>query len=122
MTDLARIAESDYQGIQTRYLHMWCPGCDDLHQIVYERTDRPGDVWQWGGSLDAPTISPSLLVHGHQWAEGESFHKPNHQVAPGEATTCHSFIKAGQWQFLTDSTHNLAGRTVPMVPVDQWPY
>lgn len=30
---------------------------------------------------------------------------------------CHSFLHAGQWQFLSDSAHELAGQTVPMEPL-----
>lgn len=33
---------------------------------------------------------------------------------------CHSFIRSGQWQFLADCAHKLAGQTVPMVPVPDW--
>lgn len=30
---------------------------------------------------------------------------------------CHSFLKAGVWDFLTDSGHSLAGQKVPMMPM-----
>lgn len=30
---------------------------------------------------------------------------------------CHSFLKAGRWEFLGDSAHALAGQTVDMVPL-----
>lgn len=34
---------------------------------------------------------------------------------------CHSFLKAGRWEFLSDSAHRLAGQTVDMVPLpDGW--
>lgn len=33
---------------------------------------------------------------------------------------CHSFLKAGVWQFLSDCTHAMAGQSVPAVPVPQW--
>ena len=33
---------------------------------------------------------------------------------------CHSFLKDGQWQFLGDCAHGLAGQTVPMVPLPDW--
>jgi len=33
---------------------------------------------------------------------------------------CHSFIRAGQWQFLTDSAHALAGQTVDLAPLPDW--
>lgn len=31
--------------------------------------------------------------------------------------SCHSFLRNGQWEFLNDSAHHLAGKTVPMVPL-----
>lgn len=79
---------------------MHCPGCDDMH-IIW--TDRPGAPrWTWNGDWDRPSFSPSLLV-----------------TAPGHADIrrqrCHSFIRNGQWQFLSDCTHDLAGQTVDMV-------
>lgn len=30
---------------------------------------------------------------------------------------CHSFLRAGVWDFLGDSAHHLAGQKVPMVPL-----
>lgn len=33
---------------------------------------------------------------------------------------CHSFLRDGQWQFLDDSAHHLAGQTVDMVPLPDW--
>jgi hypothetical protein len=98
----------------SRLLMLWCPGCDDAHQICI---DGP-QAWTWDGDRDQPTISPSILVTAVQWAPEYSFHRPNHRVAPGEKTVCHSFVRAGVWDFLGDSTHVLAGQQVPMAP---WP-
>jgi hypothetical protein len=33
---------------------------------------------------------------------------------------CHSFLRAGRWEFLSDSAHHLAGQTVDMVPLPDW--
>lgn len=85
-------------------LYMWCPGCDDSHAVeVTDQTYR----WEWDGNLDAPTISPSILVNGRE---------PRHPGRP----LCHSFVRSGQWQFLGDCEHALAGQTVPMVPLPDW--
>lgn len=77
-----------------RSVWMWCPGCDDLHRIVL---DGPS-AWEWNGSEDAPTFTPSILVQGGP-----------------RGIVCHSFVVDGVWQFLGDCTHALAGRHVPMV-------
>lgn len=65
-----------------------------------------GPVWQWNNSLDLPTISPSLLA---RWTEGEQ-HTPK---------VCHSFVRDGRIEFLTDCTHALAGQTVDLPEVDR---
>lgn len=89
----------------------WCPGCDEAHAI----TEGP---WTWNGDLERPTFTPSVLVGGIQWDTSSGFHKPNHTAAPGEPIVCHSFVTDGRIQFLTDSTHALAGQTVD---VPGWP-
>jgi hypothetical protein len=68
-----------------------CPGCACAHRI---RTKGPGPCWIWNRSLEAPTFTPSLFV------------------APGTKRQCHSFIREGRIQFLPDSDHRLAGKTV----------
>lgn len=73
----------------------WCPACECGHYI--------GPGWTSDGNLDAPTISPSILVRSGN-AEGQ--------------TVCHMFVRAGMIEYLSDCTHALAGKTVPMVP---WP-
>lgn len=83
----------------------WCPGCDSIH--VARTIGDKSPVWQWDGNVEAPTLSPSLLVT-YQDLSGE-----------GENEVCHSFIKAGQIEFLGDCTHALAGKTVP---IPDWPY
>lgn len=47
-------------------------------------------------------------------------HNPGHTREPAFGP-CHSFLKAGRWEFLGDSAHELAGQTVDMVPLpDGW--
>lgn len=95
-------------------LHFWCPGCDDVHGITYGEGQ-----WTWDGDLVNPTITPSILVGGVQWAPEFSFHRKNHSVDVGERTTCHSFVTDGRIQFLDDCTHALAGQTVDL---PEWPF
>ena len=78
--------------------YLWCPGCDDLVRI--------NDTWQFNGNVECPSFSPSLLTqYGH---------------IKGVERRCHAFIQAGRWEFLSDSTHALAGQIVPMVPLPDW--
>lgn len=89
-----------------RTLWLWCPGCDEAHAPLASlpdgsRPDPHRPYWDWNGRTDEGfTISPSLLSYGRR--------------------TCHSFIRDGRWQFLADCQHDLAGQTVPMVPVPDW--
>lgn len=65
-----------------------------------------GPVWTWDGNLERPTFDPSILGNGGQ----------GHPGLP----VCHSYIRAGRWDFLADSTHKLAGQMVDMVPLPDW--
>ena len=77
-----------------------CPGCGSTHSLNLDRCSRP--CWSWNGSSTSPTISPSVLV---RW--GIDF-----------SLCCHSFVRDGQIQFLSDCTHSLAGKTVQLEPID----
>ncbi|MEM8605073.1 MAG: DUF6527 family protein [Cyanobacteria bacterium P01_H01_bin.121] len=80
---------------QTGNFLVWCPGCSEYH-VIDQR-------WTFNGNYDSPTFNPSLLV-----------------TIPGSSTRCHAFIRQGQWQFLSDCNHMLAGQTVsiPVPPAD----
>lgn len=85
------------KGMPDKHL-VWCPGCDELHGLAVDSKERPS--WTWNGDPDKPTYSPSLLVRGQ--------------------TQCHSFIRDGQWIFLNDCDHPLAGKTVPIPDLPDW--
>jgi hypothetical protein len=103
-------------------------------------------VWDWDGNLTLPTFSPSMLAyysvhlcppeykHHITCGNPDSCSQPSHLVI-GENRVlahnrrhivdpawgnCHSFLKAGVWEFLTDSAHKLAGQKVPMIPLPDW--
>lgn len=86
-------------------LFFFCPGCQNLHPIYVFPSTHP-QQWVWDGNVDAPTFSPSLLVE-YNWG------------APHVLVRCHSFIRAGKIEFLSDCTHALAGQTVAMVPIPE---
>lgn len=164
MSEVARIVE--YSGARPgKQVWTWCPGCNSLHPFTIEAPPgvageqlNRGVTWEWDGNLDAPTFSPSLLVHsavhlcegehdpevcedpegcearshlmGWRREDGTINWKANpettdevHGHANPEHTrnpawgSCHSFLRAGRWEFLDDSAHGLAGQTVDMVPL-----
>lgn len=75
-----------------------CPGCRCSHPVEVPR-------WTWNGSVDKPTFSPSLLCNQHH-AESR----------------CHSFVRDGRIEFLTDCHHELAGKTVEIPNWDEDSY
>nr|WP_164729839.1 DUF6527 family protein [Rhodomicrobium lacus] len=56
-------------------------------------------TWEFNGDLEAPTFSPSVKITFGGYA--------------GDPV-CHYFIEAGQIMFCADSTHSMAGQTMPM--------
>lgn len=55
--------------------------------------------WQWNGSLDKPTLTPSIL-------------------ATCENARCHSYVTDGRIQFLSDCSHPLAGTTHDLLELE----
>jgi hypothetical protein len=75
-----------------------CPGCGYHHFVTVNGTlNESGASWAWNGDLEKPTFSPSILVNKSM---------PERR--------CHSFIRNGKIEFLTDCFHALAGQTVDL--------
>lgn len=81
-----------------------CPGCGCAHAV--------NETWTLTGGGQRPTIRPSILVTYDGADAGQS-------GAP--YARCHSFVTDGRIEFLSDSTHALAGRTVPLPPWNEVP-
>lgn len=82
-----------------------CPGCKRDHGIQHGVTDGPS--WNWNGSLESPTFTPSILV---------TYNGADAGVDGAPPKICHSYVVDGKIQFLTDCTHSLAGQTVDLIP------
>lgn len=89
-----RLAEGD------RIL-FFCPGCKQPHAI--KKSNGTNGGWDFNGDKIKPTFAPSVLV---RYGSGPTDDR------------CHSFVRQGTIQFLTDCSHNLAGHTVPL---PDWP-
>jgi hypothetical protein len=76
----------------------FCPGCRCGHWF---KTTGGRPRWTWNGDFERPTILPSILVD-----------VPAHGDTP--RLVCHSFVESGNIRFLSDSTHELRGQTVPL--------
>jgi len=93
----------------------WCQGCEEYHQV--------NDTWQFDGNLEAPTFSPSVLVTSGHFV---SSHKPGDKCwctyaveypkrpVSFKCRRCHTFIRNGMVEFLSDCSHALAGQTLPV--------
>lgn len=84
-------------------VHRWvffCPGCGTIHHL--------STGWTFNGDPERPTFSPSVLSY------------PVEGIQP----RCHSFVVDGRIQFLSDSEHDLKGKTVdlPLFPFDLWDF
>lgn len=97
----------DQAGVHYTALLFMCPGCaeqdgnEGIHMLPVNTVDK-SPSWTFTGSVDAPTISPSILTRG-----------------AGD-TVCHSFLRDGVFEFLGDCTHSLAGQHVPMPDLPAW--
>jgi hypothetical protein len=95
----------------------WCGGCQCGHYFRTEPSPpsspfAAGDqgsqaIWSWDGNEQSPTVSPSILVRYNG-------HDAGVDGAPPQR--CHLFIRSGHIDYLSDCTHALAGKTVPMEP------
>lgn len=70
----------------------YCPGCSCEHHVDLS--------WQFNGDFTKPTLTPSVLVNGRPEVNG-----------PG-MLRCHSFVRDGRLEFLSDCDHALAGSVV----------
>lgn len=75
----------------------WCPGCEEMHVLPWKRGG-----WTFDGNVDAPTFTPSFK---HTWTRGDD---------GGVEHVCHYVLTAGVLNFCADSTHALAGKSVPL--------
>lgn len=106
---VTRVRHSAHYGTQECLglkVHLWCPGCQQLHAPTFRCPEHggpaEGPTWEGDPSSDPFSMEPSLLT------------------SAGPSNICHSFVRDGTWQFLGDCTHPLAGQTVPLEPLPDW--
>lgn len=96
----------DDHGVRYQALAFVCPGCNnDLHLLPVNTTEH-SPSWEWDGNLEAPTLFPSIKT---EW---------------GNETTgihvCHSFLRAGVFEYLSDCTHQYANQHIPLPDLPDW--
>lgn len=66
--------------------------------VILSGTRAGTGCWTWNGSTTAPTLLPSVLSEGHDFR-------------------CHSWVNAGEVEFLDDCSHELRNTNVPLLDV-----
>ena len=70
-------------------------------------------AWSWNGSIDAPTLKPSIKTEGRDFLGGDPKNIDN-----WPEFVCHSWVNDGRSQFLDDSTHEFKGQTLDLLDVE----
>lgn len=96
-----------------------CPGCGENHCVTVAGDDVPHPCWTWNGSVDAPTLSPSILCSGYLSITDDEHdaYMAGAPLPPQKAYVCHSFVRDGRIEFLNDCTHPFAGQTLDLLEV-----
>lgn len=76
--------------------------------VVRSGTREGTGCWTWNGSTVSPTLRPSVLTSFVSAVAAKSWR-------------CHSWINDGSAQFLADCSHDMAGKTIPLMDVDEPP-
>lgn len=99
----------------------WCNGCAGAHGVTIE---GPG-AWYFDGNYDSPTFAPSQLTMGVRYKRNPDGSRNGAEVERGFdgeplKEICHTFIRGGMVEFLSDCTHELAGKTLPLPMLPDW--
>lgn len=103
----------------------FCPGCNEVHVVWTQSTVH--HVWDFNGDLDRPTFHPSIMITGGHYVPGFklgdqcwcTYNKENPGMpASFKCMRCHSYIRAGRIEFLSDCTHELKGTNVEIPDFD----
>lgn len=102
----SQLINVDDHGNKYTALQFICPGCalfggTGLHMLPVNSPNHPPS-WDWNGGLENPSLSPSILTR------------------IGEGRVCHSFLRDGIFEFLSDCTHELVGMKVEMPDLPDW--
>lgn len=82
----------------------WCPGCNEMHVIItHYDPDFSGPAWSFNGDINSPTFTPSIYINTSREIDGKSV--PH---------CCHYFMQDGILRYCGDSTHDFAGKNVPL--------
>lgn len=97
-----------------------CPGCKTTHTLNTDPSTRP--CWGFNGDFEKPTFTPSILERSGHYCGRDGMTAENcwccNNGHKDMCYVCHSFVRDGMIQFLSDCSHELAGKTVPLEDFD----
>lgn len=107
----------------------YCAGCDMQHVVHLTEPGYPS--WSFNGDNEKPTFEPSILVSWDQRSKENRMARDLFKAQVGREPTmdelpydvhnvCHSFVRDGMIQYLSDCTHRLANNTLPLLTYDNW--
>lgn len=88
------------------FLAIRCPACKGPHEVPVNQVKETPREWLWNGSLEKPTLHPSLRVR----SSGVS---PDGKKAEH---ICHFHVRDGKIEFCGDSTHELKNQAIELLP------
>lgn len=101
---MAKVKKIEMRGSGDWAFMFECPGCGHHHAVWTKESNWPdGAKWDFNEDIEKPTFNPSLLV------------RIPYKL---EMKVCHSFIRDGKIQYLSDCTHHLAGQTIELPEID----
>lgn len=84
--------------LEKGHLYYWCPACKSMAHV-------PVDRWQWNGSLDKPTLTPSVKETCGPFPDGKIL-------------CCHYFLTDGVMNYCGDCTHGHSNEKIPLPDLD----
>jgi hypothetical protein len=90
-----------------KHLWYWCEVCDTHHVLPIKGTPKApvsgyeeAPQWEWNGDKVQPSTVPSVLSKGY--------------AAQKNGGVCHHYVTKGKIMYLGDTTHELAGKIIPL--------
>jgi hypothetical protein len=108
MEDEKKILRKLAKGDGSFYGHaIFCPACQMAHVIDHR--------WEFNGDMERPTFSPSLLRTGTMpLTDAEADMVLRGEKFEPKPLICHSYIRDGKIQFLSDCSHEMKNMTVDL--------
>lgn len=102
----------------TGRITFYCEGCKTHHAV--------DESWSFNGDYEKPTFSPSVLVRSGHYADSFKgdcwctyYQKNPEKTVSFKCMRCHSFVRDGKIEYLSDCSHELAGQTVELKDIER---